>query len=262
MKTYLINLAKSSARLERMTALLGALEIPFERFDAIDSSAALAHPLLSRIPRPRHRGWSPSELGCLLSHREVWARVASGDELHGAVLEDDLYVAPALKQFLSASLEGDFDLIKFETHATPTGYRSIPRTTIAGVGLHRLFGMHTGTGGYAISRRAAQILLLRTKHYDQPVDHLLFDPYHQASFRISKYQCVPGLVIQDDALDPAQRRGGAMATTMSDRPPFHAPPRTLMDRLARFPRSGARRVERLLFPITEGRIAFAGSISH
>lgn len=257
MKSYLINLASATARLERMTAIFAALDIPFERFDAVDGKRARSHPILREMPPPKYRPWSDGELGCLLSHYEIWRLIADGDEAFGAVFEDDLHVAAGLKDVLAAPMPGQADIIKLETHSD-TGYRSEPEVSVAGITLHRLFEMHYGTAGYVISKSAARTLSSRVQWFDVPVDHLMFEPMHRASRDLMVLQAVPGLVIQDDALPVARRHGGDATTGMTARPKA-APVRPLLERISRFPRSGARRVQRLLHPVTTGTVPFAGT---
>ena len=257
MKSYLINLASANARLERMTAIFGALDIAFQRFDAVDGKRARSHPIFTQMPAPKYRAWSDGELGCLLSHYEVWKLIAEGADEFGAVFEDDIHVSPRLKNVLEALIPTGADIVKLETHSN-TGYRTAPEANVGGVGLHRLFEMHYGTAGYIISRSAARTLLSRAEWFDVPVDHLLFEPMHPASRDFAVLQCVPGLVVQDDALPADRRQGGAMATGMSGRKQ-EAPVRPLLERISRFPRSGARRVDRLLHPVTGGTIPFAGT---
>jgi len=254
LKSYIINLAGAVARLERMTTSFGACGIKFERFYAVTGHAARSDPAFSLMPRPKHRRWSDGELGCLFSHFEIWRRIAAGPESFAAVFEDDIHLSPLLRGFLDAPAPPEADIIKLETHSL-TSYRSAATEHRAGVGLHRLVDMHYGTAGYVLSRMAAATLVSRQRYFDVPVDHILFEPLHRANAGFKIYQCVPGLVIQDDALPEAQRWGGALGTAMTERVNT-VKARPLLERLSRFPRSGARRIERLIFPVTVEMIPF------
>jgi glycosyl transferase family 25 len=255
MRSYIINLPAAVERMQRMVGLFGSLGIPFERFEAVNAEAAHSHPLRRSLPPARHP-WSDSELGCLLSHFEIWQLIATAEDPFGAVFEDDLYVAPSLARVLSCTAPLGADVIKLET-TRATCYRTTPEAHISGVGLHRLFEMHEGSGGYLISRRAAKTLISRVKHFDMPVDHLLFEPLHSASRGLSIFQCVPSLVIQDDVLPSGRRRGGALSSGMKDRIDY-VRPRGFLERLSRFPRSGGRRIRRMLRPTLWGVVPFAG----
>lgn len=88
---FVINLDSATARLEKITRELHARGIGFERIAAVDGRR-LADPgqfvsPFSRLISPA--GLLPQEIGCWLSHRKVWERIAADRIPLALVLEDD-----------------------------------------------------------------------------------------------------------------------------------------------------------------------------
>ena len=208
MRTFVINLERAAERRAHMETLLGGAGIAFERFDAIDGDQARRHPAFDQIPAMAVRPWGAGELGCLLSHYEVWRTIAAGPDRFGAVLEDDLFIDPRLRKLLSGgcALPRDADLIKLEAvgHAALVSRRAL--SSPGGPAFRRLYSKLYGTGAYLISRRTAQFLLGAVSAFDMPVDELLISPHHRLGRRFRTYQAVPGLAMQSSLLPNAAAR--------------------------------------------------------
>ena len=94
MKCYVINLASRPERLTHISATFERAGIPFERFEAVDQQRALSHPVGRNLPPLRSgRSWQPFEIGCLLSHYELWKRIAEDDADFSAIVEDDVLIS-------------------------------------------------------------------------------------------------------------------------------------------------------------------------
>ncbi len=213
MRTYVINLATATERMEHMTAMLDALGIPFARFNALDPERAERHPLFGQIrPLRVGRSWVAGEIACLLSHYEVWRSIAAGSHRFGVVLEDDVILDARLKRIVDETqpLPSDADLVKIETDAksiVALSRRSFP--TEGGGVYRRLLSMHGGTGGYVLSRKAARFLVNSpdvANSFDMPVDDMLFVPTHPIGRRLCVYQSVPALAIQSGNLPGFERQ--------------------------------------------------------
>jgi glycosyl transferase, family 25 len=207
MKAYLINLPDATARLAHMREALGRIGVPFERFDALDPERAARHPCFPRIRPLEARPWVPGEIACLLSHYEVWRRIAEGTDEFGMVMEDDLLVDPRLKKVVDgeSGIPEDADVVRLETGEYQTvalSRRSV--STSGGPAYHRLLSVHYGAGAYAICREAARLLVARTT-FDVPADDLLFSGAHPVGKQLRVYQAVPGLAIQNANL-PAKNQ--------------------------------------------------------
>ena len=208
MRTFVINLERAAERRAHMETLLGSAGIAFERFDAVDGDQARRHPAFDQIPAMAVRPWGAGELGCLLSHYEVWRTIAAGPDRFGAVLEDDLFIDPRLQKLLGGhcALPRDADLIKLEAVGDAALVSRRALSSPGGPAFHRLYSKLYGTGAYLISRRTARFLLGAVSAFDMPVDELLFSPRHRLGRRFRTYQAVPGLAMQSSLLPNAAAR--------------------------------------------------------
>ena len=101
---YFINLDRSPDRRAEMSQRLSALGIAFERVPAIDGRSLSSSAVDAvRIDTPGWKPLSAGEIGCFLSHRECWRRIAQGDEAYGCVFEDDVLLSSRLRDFLSGT---------------------------------------------------------------------------------------------------------------------------------------------------------------
>ncbi len=203
MRIYLVNLARRPDRLAVMEAMAARLGLGFIRIDAVDAATApkaeidrlfAASGPLGEIP--------PGDKCCLLSHRLFWEKlVASGDD-YATVLEDDAVLTPGAAKFLTDAswIPPGVNLVKPE-HYGPKGQRILVSDFVGiapGFKLARLRSRHTGTGGYIISRRAAE-RLLAVRLFNLPVDHLLFNPNNSPEFSwLAPRQLVPAVLRQQD----------------------------------------------------------------
>lgn len=98
MKTYLVNLDRNPERLEFVREQLGRIDQSFERVSAVDGR------LMSRMDILRNcsqlhafaihsRFLMRGEIGCALSHLEVYQRMVRANERMALVLEDDVKLA-------------------------------------------------------------------------------------------------------------------------------------------------------------------------
>lgn len=199
-KIYLINLAHETERLLHMTEKLGALSLPFVRFDAVDGQNLNSEQeLYYRDPHRRQLG--PGELGCLLSHIHIWRLIAAGGDDFGLVVEDDIHFAPDFKAFLEQVI-GQIDPDAIEIHRFETFGASV---TVKRGARHRaghrrgymLETNHGGAGAYLLNRPTARRLLNAADGFRFAVDTELFNPEHRFEKRIRIIQWIPAPCIQD-----------------------------------------------------------------
>ncbi len=103
-KTYVLNLDRSVARWERISAALAAQGIEPLRVPAVDGRAIDLAQVADDAACRREMGRSlqPGEVGCFLSHlRALEAFLATGDA-HAVVLEDDAVPAPGFAAAVEA----------------------------------------------------------------------------------------------------------------------------------------------------------------
>ncbi len=119
------------------------------------------------------------EIGCFLSHRQVWAEIIRRDLRAGLVLEDDLLIdrdkfGPALR--LAMRHIDDLGIIKMRITPPKVKARLIDRQE----GANLVLSPEPGVGAQAnlISKDAARILLDRSKVFDRPVDTFIQSHWH------------------------------------------------------------------------------------
>lgn len=93
MQVFVINLARSTERRQRMQQQLDELGVPFAFFEAVDGRAGV-HPLLQKYDekkRMRRKGHPlmPGEVACYASHYALWQWCLEHDEPI-LVIEDDV----------------------------------------------------------------------------------------------------------------------------------------------------------------------------
>ncbi|RVD55910.1 glycosyltransferase family 25 protein [Mesorhizobium sp. M2D.F.Ca.ET.185.01.1.1] len=194
MKCLVINLDRSTDRLDQVTSEFAGIGVAFERIAAVDASTgALNFPTARHLTKP--------EIACFLSHRKCWQIIADGTDQYSAIFEDDVVFRRDAGPFLSNDnwVPPDADIVKLETFF---GQVRLARLASIGNGhsIGRLVGEHLGTAGYVISKTAAQKLLQRTKHLKEPVDLALFSPNSMMCARNTTYQVTPALCAQHQFL--------------------------------------------------------------
>ena len=199
MKCYVINLDRSPLRLAGMTDLFGAAGIPFERFAAVDGDRLPAERIEGlTFRRPDYRALTPSEVGCFLSHRGCWERIAAGSDDFAAIFEDDIDFSrngtACLKN--AAWIPADADLVKLEAYDQKVcvGRRALRMP--GNYSLTRLWSKHWGSAGYIVSRSFAARLANNTRQFSVTVDDALFNPRYAAVSEAVVYQIMPALCIQ------------------------------------------------------------------
>lgn len=202
MKIFVINLARNPERLERMQRLLDAKGLAFERLDAVDGKT-LSEDEIARWSQKKPDGslcLSPSEVGCMLSHRHAWERIAAMETGHAVILEDDIHFSAEASTFLKSDdwVPADAEIVKIETvkkWKTVVSKKSIRLEQ--GYSLAKLLGQHFGMAGYVLSPRSANRLLNEMGSVHMAIDQILFDPASSLFSRMSIYQIMPALCIQD-----------------------------------------------------------------
>lgn len=207
MKIFLINLDRNQERLSRMEALIGDMDLEYERISAVDGTILSASDrALWTSRRPDGNFYlSHSEVGCYLSHRAAWTRIAALENDYGLVLEDDVHFSADSAAFLKRNewIPADADIVKIET----VFWRTLVGTRQTDIGhghaLARLYGQHFGMAGYIVSPACAR-KLLSTGILDRAIDQLLFDPAAALFHELRIYQIIPALCVQDQFIgEPA-----------------------------------------------------------
>jgi glycosyl transferase, family 25 len=177
-KVFVINLARSPERLTTMKLQLDAIDVPFERIDAVDGrnmsddfveTVSPAH----IVRKSYHRALSKAELACGLSHKKAWQQIVDDDLDFAVVLEDDVELLDnftAVLELLAGLPHGDWDFIKFYPLTRGGGRNIARRFDYEG---HTFVTYHRyplGFQGQAVSRQGAESLLRSLPFLTEPID--------------------------------------------------------------------------------------------
>ncbi len=91
---YVINLKRRPDRLETFKKLSGLTEDEFHLFEAVDGRTLSWTPQIARIFENNKFKSRASEIGCGLSHLQLWRHIASRKRGLHLILEDDAIFAP------------------------------------------------------------------------------------------------------------------------------------------------------------------------
>lgn len=177
MKTFVINLPEQAARREQLGARLAALGLDFEIVDAVDGRKLASGTLAARYDAVRaardYREMSPSEIGCALSHLEVYRRIVSDRLPLALVLEDDAAPeaeVPALLAALAARADPQSREVVLLNHVD----KYTRRAMLALDDRHRLvrpYGYWWRAHGYVVTQAAARALLEGLEPVSAAADH-------------------------------------------------------------------------------------------
>ncbi|MGH6923847.1 MAG: glycosyltransferase family 25 protein [Propylenella sp.] len=198
---YLLNLDRSTDRLQHMTEQFARIGYPFERVAGVDGHAFTQNQLSDfGARRPLHTQWSAGLAGCLLSHLKVWRIIAEADGPFAAVFEDDVHFALDMAALLGSTewIPRDASVVRLESNS-----RMIlkPGRTIApapGRRLHEAVSGSWGSAGYIISQRAAESAAAAPESWHHSPDSFLFKPGSTPfAATLRRYQVKPAVCIQD-----------------------------------------------------------------
>lgn len=211
---YLINLDRSTDRLDRMRALLSAASLAFERVPAVDG-AKLAEPLPEyddaafRIRHGKRR--NPGEVGCYLSHIECARRLLASDSEYALVLEDDISVPHDIHEIIKEAIDAgrDWDILRLST--VNSGRKFVFRKMSSDRGLAICLTREKGSGAYLINRRAARWFLEDLVPMRLPFD-IAFDLEYLSGLKAAFVSPPP---IDQDTGHPSQIQKGRRALRLS-----------------------------------------------
>ncbi len=215
---FLINLDRSTDRLEEFRHRLDDLNLSFERVPAVNSSEISevdAEKLFNfrsgRLPLGK------GEMGCYLSHRKVWQMIVQQKIEWAFVAEDDLHLENTSGFFSDTKwIPGDADIVKAETARQRVSLSTTLEASVDGHDIRRLLSYHGGSAGYFVSLRGAEILLQESERKCDALDHVLFHPWIGIVQKLTVYQIDPAICVQDYLLSGPQKKGFA-STLSSDR---------------------------------------------
>ena len=176
MDVFVINLDRSTQRLAEMTQRLEQLDLPFTRMSAV-YGASLTDQELNRHyssalnKRVYRRPLSAAEIGCYLSHRNIWQTMVDDNLTMALILEDDAELGAQLPAALATveNLTRPWDVIKlYEPQIKKPLARSIPLNQ--DFSLCQYKKIPSTSTGYMVSLAGAAKLLRARELFGRPVD--------------------------------------------------------------------------------------------
>jgi glycosyl transferase family 25 len=176
MDIFVVNLDKSTQRLAKMSKRLEQLDLPFTRVSAV-YGASLTNDELNRHyssalnKRVYRRPLAAAEIGCYLSHRNIWQTIVDDNLSMALILEDDAELGAQLPAALSAieNLGRPWDVIKlYEPQIKKPLARSIPLNQ--DFSLCQYKKIPSTSTGYMVSLAGASKLLGAREMFGRPVD--------------------------------------------------------------------------------------------
>jgi len=169
-----INLDRSPERWRRAESAYSRAGLAVERLPAIDGETLTEAEIGIAVDAGRNRRLykhplTKGEVGCYLSHRAAWRRIAASGAEGGYVFEDDTEPTETLASAMALleTCAADWDLAKLSTGRPPSG-RVVAEAGV--LSLRKPAVLPGDTAGYAISRRGAEKLLCNAGRFFRPPD--------------------------------------------------------------------------------------------
>lgn len=178
MLVYVISLKKATAKRERIVSRLDALGISHEVVDAVDGHTLDLSKYEERlddrfVTTQRGFGLVRGEIGCFLSHYNLWERMVSKNMAQAVILEDDAILSDDFRNVIDSiqTLEWRWEVIRLSSYFR----RGIARV-VCPIGeryhLVRYKSTAQDTAAYAISLKGAKVLCKHCYIMSRPIDNL------------------------------------------------------------------------------------------
>lgn len=184
LRAYILHLTRASARRENAQTLLQSCGVTGGLWPAVDganmSSTDLSDVVGAQLLDPEYPfPLKTGEIGCFLSHRQIWADLQSRDEDAALIIEDDAAIDPdtfALAVDLARSNIGTLGYIQFQTRIADGPAALVDTNGPCQLTVPQLGGLRTTA--QMVSREAAAHLLRLTEIIDRPVDTFVQSHWH------------------------------------------------------------------------------------
>jgi glycosyl transferase family 25 len=194
---YVVSLKRAVDRRARCAGELAAIDLPFEFFDALEGGGLTLAELASvydgeanakRFKRPL----TLAEIGCYLSHRAIWRRVAEGGADAALVFEDDLRLLAGAAEAIERLAA--FNLGEVMVKLDGLDGRNDKRLGVdigGGFQLRQPLVEPPRTTGYIVGREAARRLFSARERFFRPVD---IDLKHLWEHRVPILVLTPAII--------------------------------------------------------------------
>jgi len=172
---YVISMSRAGRRMEQVQRIISECPVACTRFEAIDGGQLSASDIDSvyntnanqpKYPFVLNRG----EIGCFLSHRSVWEKIAESDAPGALVMEDDIELLAGFSAALAFAIEAapTCSYIQFQTREFNGNHHVVEKRRDLQLLRPQLVPLRA-TAQW-ITRHAAAKLLETTKLIDRPID--------------------------------------------------------------------------------------------
>lgn len=197
MKIYLINLDKSTDRLQSQHEQFDKLDMTFERVSAT-SIDDISDDYYQKVGFDWQRPLKKTEVACISSHIKLWEKIANQNE-PCVILEDDAILIKNFKNIISDIVQMNLlcDYINLEAHAHKRkllSYKPIYSLAKHPHELYRIILDKSGTGGYILYPSGAKKLLAHLNNRAMG----LADEFIFSCHELIKYQIEPAILLQSD----------------------------------------------------------------
>lgn len=184
LRAYVLHLLRAEKRRANARNLLETCGLEGSIWPAVDGAAMSSSDLSAAYgadlfaPRYPFRLRS-GEIGCFLSHRQIWADMQDAPEDAALIIEDDAGLEPArfaTALDLAARHVQEFGYIQLQTRPPKGPARLIDKSGDCALLLPREAGLRTTA--QVVSRAAAAHLLALSDPFDRPVDTFVQSHWH------------------------------------------------------------------------------------
>lgn len=181
-------------------------KIDFEFYDAITPEC------LEKLTDENHIKinqalMSKTEASCFMSHYMIWKKVLDENLDAVAIFEDDIYLSPDAKHYLSSNFKFPYnaDIIKLEHFYNEILVDKREIVLDDSRALCRLVADNLGTAGYIITKKGSQYLIDKYSEISEigAIDTLIFKKFLEDN-HYYVYQIAPALCVQDFILNSNQ----------------------------------------------------------
>ncbi len=196
--TYVINLKRSTERMESMSEALEAMNVDYERVEGVDAQL-LSNELLSKNATPSVEypyELTKGELACFFSHRKCWEKLVNSHHEWALILEDHCEFSNEAKRYITSAdwLPHECELVQL-IYSEKSCFTDEEKQLDDGNCLMRLAcSSAIGTSAYFISRKVAIMALQMTEKITEPTDNFLFGPWSEFSHKVPCWRLLGGIV--------------------------------------------------------------------
>ena len=183
-KAFILHLERATGRLANVRRLAEACGLPSEVFPAVDGRSVEPGDLEGIVREPAFAPTYPfdlgsGEVGCFLSHRAIWKRIARGAEDAALVMEDDAGIEPeafAKALGLASRHVPRLGYVQFQRRPAAGRRYDVDHSDVVHLTVPQVSGLQTTA--QLISKQAAARLLEASTAMDRPIDTLVQSHWH------------------------------------------------------------------------------------